>query len=310
MIFNKYFQHESSIILPAPQIVSTKNEIIEVEAEEIIESPFFESNLFDWEITEKNIIIPGIGETADWKAVVKGDTGTILNICRSSYTPTSNARFSESLEKLSEFTGFSVDQVATLQQGRKVVAWLKAPEHLKAAGCNFKMFLMLGNSHDSSSAFFIGQTSTMVRCTNQFTQRNQQLRAYHTRTNEEQIFNIEESFRNFNEMGYNLKRMVERYDQVKVTPADRRELIRHILNVKETNTEDISSRKQNQILALDSAINRETLELGNTALGLFNGVTYWTTHNRPSKEKVFGNAFNSDYDFNLKAMEFCNELVK
>ncbi len=79
-------------------------------------------------------------------------------------------------------------------------------------------------------------------------------------------------------------------------------LINNLLKI--SSDDDISTRKLNMKNELRDSIERERNALGNNRFADFNGVTYWTTHVRKSKEKIFGNIDGANYNYNSNAFKY------
>ena len=72
--------------------------------------------------------------------------------------------------------------------------------------------------------------------------------------------------------------------------------------------------RKKEILNSPSALNlrdcivRETNDLGKNAFGLFNGVTWYTSHELRQPQSNFGNTSGMAQQLNTKALEFCLSL--
>lgn len=114
-----------------------------------------------WDVVEKpiysnNQVLSG------YKAIFRSDTNHLLNVCKDSYTPTTNERFMEVVQKMNDITGFPVKCFDEFDGGKKVLAFLQCTEPIQVGGHSFEDYLMIGNSHDSSTgrfaaAIFYGQ---------------------------------------------------------------------------------------------------------------------------------------------------------
>ena len=273
-------------------------------------------NEISWEIKEKPIYANNQA-IAGYKGLFRSDNGKLLSVAKKSYSPTTNEKFIEVAEKLHEITGFPIKNYYELAEGRKTLAFLQCTEPLKICGYEFKDFLMLGNSFDGSTGFFIGNSSMMVRCENRFTKNFRQLQVNHTKNNHLHIDRITDYFGLFLAERKRLFEKIERFADVKIDAKIRQALIERLtigrrtaMNEEEKlGTSEISTRKNNIIIHLNESIDRECLDLGNNAFGLFNGVTHYTTHVKQSKNKVLGNPFGHLNELNQTAFRFCNELV-
>ena len=265
-------------------------------------------NKFGWEIKETPIFSKEGQKIQGYKAIYNSETEDLLNICKTSYTPTSNYKFCEMVDFLAKYAESSKIDYATFDGGKKVLAFIQTTPK-DVAGFKYNRYLLVGNSHDSSSAFFVGTTSVMIRCANQFTQRNQQMKAWHTTNMEGQLLRIKSIFKSYHDHSNFLSQQLENFSMKKINTEQKNEFIRYCLGVPDgVKISDLSTRKQNQVYAFNDAVLRETGELGKTAFGLFEGATYFTTHIQKSKQAVFGNVFGAPADINARAMQFCEAI--
>lgn len=282
--------------LPELQFVET------VEATEVM-------NPFSWEVVEKPIFLGNGIPVPNHKVLQRSDNGMVLNVCKESYTPTRNELFASFVYKLQQITGYNIKSFDEFQDGKKVLAFLEAPETY-INGFKMENFIAVGNAHDSSKAFFVANTNHMIRCQNQFSYLNNRgMKAFHTTSNADQIRQIENSIHLYDQNQESLmagfKAMNERG-----ADGDRTEnFVRHMFDLDNDVTfknaeEKLSGRKLNQISDMLEAIEIEASDLGPTDYALFNGVTRWTTHTRTQKNKTFGNLFGANAQLNEKALTF------
>lgn len=274
-----------------------------VEVEEV-------KNLFAWDVVENPIYLGNGQRVQNHKAISRSDNGAVLNVCKESYTPTTNEQFSEFVYNLSKITGYELAKFEEFQEGAKVIAFLNAPE-TSLNGWKFQNLLAVGNAHDSSKAFFVANTNVMIRCANQFTKlsNNAGMKAFHTSGNANQIRQIENSIHLYDAQQ---KALMQNFNRLALQPANENRMqnfVRHIFDIDpeitfENAEEKISTRKANQIVDLMDAIEIESNDLGKTDFALFNGVTRWTTHTRTQREKTFGNLFGTNAQLNDKALNF------
>lgn len=261
-----------------------------------------------WEITEK-MIFDTNGQPIDgYKAIYNDYTGKLLNIAKATYTPTRNERFEEMVYRLSKISGSNEIDFVSFDGGKKVLAYIKT-EPTEVAGFKYKKILLVGNAHDSSSALFVGTTNVMVRCENQFTQKNQQMKAYHTTGHEIQLKNLEAIFKSHHQLAAALDKNLNTLATKKITAADKNQFVRHCLGLPASiPLDEISTRKRNQMDTLNDAIVREVRAVGQSALGLFEGATYYTSHILKSKQAAYGSVFGTQAEINNKAMSYCMSL--
>lgn len=157
-----------------------------------------------------------------------------------------------------------------------------------------------------------GNTNIMLRCANQFTQTNQQFKVAHTTNSKERIAQTVKGFERYLEQNEMMYGDFQRFAQVKVDQQLIDESIKRVIDID--TTQEISTRKANLHQEITSCIHpggepRECFDIGNSLLGLFNGFTYYTTHVRNAKEKVFGNAVGTMASINARSYDFCKSLV-
>jgi len=280
-------------------------EVEEVQVLPSIERPG-KNNIFNWDIEETPIyfyngeLIPG------HKAIIRNDTGRLLQVCKNTYTPTYNRHFTETVENFVSVTGYQIAEAKSFDYGGKLLVWLKG-EVNNIGGLPTENYLLLGNSHDSSTAFFVGNTSHIIRCRNQFTNRNQQLRAHHTSNIHSNIRAITQTIEQLHSQNELLRIKFEKFDYRKFTNNERKLFIKSLFEVEEN--EELTTQKENKIIALNEAISQETRDINNSFWGLFMGVTYYTTHLLREKEKTFGNVFGQSSEINNKAFKILNEML-
>jgi hypothetical protein len=263
-------------------------------------------NSITWDVIETPVYANNT-KCAGYKAITRSDNGSLLNIAKKSYTPTSNGRLVEVAEKLSEITGFSLEGFDTFNSGRKVLGYLKNNREVKV--CDFPMhdYMVIGNSHDYSTGFFIGTSTIMLRCENQFSKINRQMKVQHTRNHNTRIDELIRYFENYIAERNKLFCKMEDFSKVQIDEQIINGLINRLLLMD--SKEEVSTRKANIRKEVEQSIIRECSDIGNNLLGLFNGITHYTTHIKKSKEKVFGNVLGTLATTNEKAFQFCESLL-
>lgn len=261
----------------------------------------------EWEINERPIFNSDGQPIDGYKSIVRSDSGQVLNIAKGSYTPTPNEVLIETAETLSQATGFEIAGYDTYQNGCKVLAFLKNPEPSQVLDFPLDDYLLIGNSHDYSTSFFMGNTNVMLRCANQFTQANQQFKVAHTTNSKERIAQTVKGFERYLQQNELMYEDFQRFAGISIDQTLIDESIKRVMDID--TTQEISTRKANIHQEITACIHRECFDIGNNALGLFNGFTYYTTHVRKAREKVFGNAIGSMANINTNSYEFCKSLI-
>ncbi|PWK27177.1 uncharacterized protein DUF932 [Arcicella aurantiaca] len=268
-----------------------------------------ENNKLPWEIVERPIY-SNYNEIEGYKAIFRDDTETVLNVAKSTYTPVTNERFFQVVNFLSQYTKFPLKDFGEVDGGKKVLAFLQVTEPLKILGYDFKDYLMIGNSHDGSTGFFIGNSNMMVRCSNRFTKHFRNIEIRHTTNLQEKIENLLTYFQNhyMNERA-EMKNTFEKWSGVDIDEEVKTMLVERLVNLKHEERADnsiISVRKKNLMKMINLSIVEETNALGNNLFGLFNGVTHYTTHTRKNRQQIFCNALGGANEINQTAYKFCD----
>lgn len=270
------------------------------------------NNIASWDVIESPVIVLG-QESKDYKALIRSDNKEVLSIVSDTYKPITNQTFFETINQIQEISGFEYQGHEELFEGRRILAWLKNPEKRKICGHETKDFLMFGTAHDGTSALMVGTTNHMIRCNNQFTAlyKNNIFKIAHTKTSDAKVGKLAQSYIKYQTVSNLMYANIERFADVKVDAK----LIKAIVSelTGECTKQKITAYTQKVQSDLHTAINRECNELGQTLFGLFNGLTYYTTHfakNHRGKEPIFGNAHGKMQSMNNKALELCNELLK
>ena len=294
------------IIKPTPpQIISPATDIITVEAEIIPNT----TNLLGWEVLERPVFNSKGKPIAGFKELVRSDNDYNLNICKEKYTPTPNGLFSESIEFLQNVSGLKLDTIEELKGGKILLAKLWNAEPVNICGHNYNTYMVIGNSHNYESTFFIGEYNTMMRCRNQYAHVNRDLKAWHTTGHADQVKRLLTYYQVFKDMQQNTIQLMQRLETTTVNQQTKDRLIKQILSIPVyEDFNKLSKRKQNIVNTLQNSINMEMRALGPNAFGLFNGVTHFTTHERREKDKVYSRFFGSSADINNKALKFLKEM--
>lgn len=280
---------------------------------EYIKAPSFfndPENGFDWEIDIQFIYNKNGERLTEYKAIYNNKSGELLNVAKATYTPTENETFTEMVYFLRDLIGGEIQHFTSLNGGRKVLAHIKEKNPTRIGSHDYSKYLIVGNAHDYSSSFFVGSTDVMLRCENQFTAFNKELKSSHTTGHKFQLGQIKRFMSQYSDLSRNIGEDLLKFERRRITVDEKSELIRRILDISPSvEIKDLSPRKLGLLDDLNTAIIRETKALGQNALGLFQGVTYYTTHVQKQKEKVFGNVFGSTADNNTKAYQFCRKLI-
>lgn len=260
-----------------------------------------------FEIKETPVLYSVDGKilTSSTHKVITTEEGSPISVMKNSYNPMYNKDFTASVERMQEISGFELLGYSTFSGGQIVMSHLKNNiKDFSIGGNKIEDYLILGSSFDGRYPFFIGTSTVLIRCQNQFSRINQVERVKHTKSapkrREELMHGLEIYFSERNKMYQNF----EKLSNIKVSPEVRQLVVDYIMSVDKTDRLEgkISTRKLNQLELLDLCINGEIKDLGENMWALFNGVTKYTTHELKSKENSFGNLFGTANYINQRAL--------
>ncbi len=259
-----------------------------------------------WDVLEQPVFSGG-QQAVNFKALHRNDNNNLLSIVKKGYFPITNDKLKEVTHKLAEFTGFKIEGYASYQGGAKVLAYLKNQENYNIAGFEADNYMVIGNSFDKSTGFFIGQSSIILRCTNAFGSLEKRKSIRHSRN---AIFEMGELVRFYQQFVHQeeaARTKFERWHNIQI-PDELKELfVDSVLEIDPA--EKSSTRKINQKKDLAASVNREMAAMGNTMFGLFNGLTHYTTHVLNTKEKVKGNMLGQPAILNARGIKVADRLL-
>ncbi len=245
-------------------------------------------------------------------AIVRNDNNKLLSIVGQQYEPVSNAKlmhFTTALTKTGEFELMGFDE---LNEGKIVLAFLKNMQsNLKINGFLNEEYLFIGNSFDGTKRFHIGTASSLVRCENQFSTTLKVFSKKHNsllNMNDETVRDILSIYNEKKQIFY---KTFEEMESVRVDESVVIQLIKEVHTMLTYDSKAIQPKDWTtspSMITLHNAIQREMKDLGNNAFGLFNGVTWYTTHDMRNSEAHHSMINGTANRINQKAYSFCSKL--
>ncbi len=266
----------------------------------------------NWDVNVKEVqTLDGIAIDSH-RAIVRDDSEEVLSVMKKSYNPLRNEEFKNRVSRLAEITGFEKVGFNEFNDGKKVLAFLKNNQEITRIGAHqMDSYMVIGNSFDGSSSFFVGTSTILLRCTNQFSQIAKMMKVRHTKNSE---LKMDELYSYFDFYINNRKKMFEnfeRFGQVRVNDELRKKMVHHVLDIKgDAVIAELSTRKKNQIAKIEEAMKIEEKDLGDNLWGLFNSITRYTTHDLNRNSQTFGNVFGSAAKFNDRAYQLAIEIER
>ena len=267
----------------------------------------------NWDIRLEPVILNKSFDTGK-KAIIRNDTNQLLSIVGKHYEPVTNYQlmhFTDALTKSGEFELKGFDE---LNDGKIVMAFLKNTNpNLKINGCSNEEYMFVGNSFDGTKRFHIGTASNLIRCSNQWSATLKVFNKKHT-----SYLDINDTIAQDIIRNYKAKKgiLYESFDGMESVRVDENVITRLIKEVHVMLANDSKAIKQKDwtsspsMLTLRKSIDREMKDLGNNAFGLFNGVTWYTTHEMRTSDLVTSQISGTANLINQKAFRFCNNLKR
>ncbi len=266
-----------------------------------------------WDIRLEPVTINSYLNTGK-KAIIRNDNNQLLSIVGKHYEPITNSQLLEFTDKLTKTGEFKLKGFDELNNGKIILAFLQNTNpNLTINGCKNEEYLFIGNSFDGTKRFHIGTASNLIRCANQFSSSLKVFSKKHTTytdLNEFEINNIIKSYKTKKGILYESFNGME---SVRVDESAVNQLIKEIYTMLSSDSKAIRKKDWHNspsMLNLHQSIEREMKDLGNNAFALFNGVTWYTTHEMRKTDALHSHINGTANIINQKAYRFCNNLKK
>ena len=279
------------------------------------QNPSTTTSLSDWEVVQSKISASFLGngkELPGYKALLRSDTGALLNVCKKGYNPMSNASFIRSVGRFADVTNFPIEAIYELEGGKKMLGFLKCTEPFEVGGFEFKDHLMIGNGHDGQTTFFVGNSNMMIRCSNRFARQYRALKVKHSRGLTIGVERIQEEFYNYRKSLRTFYKTLNDFSKVEVSKEIHDSMIARLANLsreERLGQAEISTRKQNIISTIEACFRTEMADTGHTLFGLFNGLTNYTTHEMSVTADNGMSMFNRAERLNLAGYQHCLNIA-
>jgi phage/plasmid-like protein (TIGR03299 family) len=128
----------------------------------------------DWTVDESPVIT--IGGNADsvpglvdgWKVLKRSDNGSVLNVCRESWTPVQNIEAFNWFDPIIQDQDATLSAAVSLQGGKRIALTAKISDEIAevVSGDPVEAYLLLYNSHDGTLCLGVKFTNIRVVCSN------------------------------------------------------------------------------------------------------------------------------------------------
>ena len=272
------------------------------------------SEKFGWEIERHPVSFEREGTLVtdpNFQIISRNDNDKVLSVMSKKYCPMTVGDFEKTTERMQEMSGMEFQGYQEFNDGKILLSILKNNSPLEVNNFPIEDYLVMGTSFNGEQPFFIGTSTILVRCQNSFSQIHMMSRTRHTKFSPEKreaiMAGLETYFRN----RAGIYTAFEDMQKIAVNDEGKLLFVNNILPLPVIEPEKgYSARTLNRREELMKCIETETSELGNTAFGLFQGLTKFTTHSlKTKKEAPFGNLIGTANDLNQKGYKYCKGLL-
>jgi hypothetical protein len=243
-----------------------------------------------------------------------GKSGECINTCKEGYGVSQNAEIVEMVLKgMKGFGGLTVQKAGSINGGRRVYMQLAIEGVSNAGNDTIKRYVTIIDSNDGSTGLSVGIGDKFMHCENQFFKfyKAGEAKFRHTATIAAKIQTIPQLIQTA--LGKSLEQ-VKIYNTFASTPLTRglaEKLVNEVFGHDKLSPEKflaLGKRSNDMRDTLFANIERECKDMGSNLLGLFNGVTRYTTHHQNTPKRVNGHdeslLVGTGYDKNITALNF------
>jgi hypothetical protein len=267
----------------------------------------------EWDIQTEELYLNPF-TTTNKVAILRNDHHNLLGMVSKEYCPITNQQLMRFANALSETGEFELKGYDEFNGGKTLLAFLQNKNlHLSLNGCGMREYLIIGNSHDGTKPFYIGTGSTLIRCENQF---SSSLEVFSKKHIAPFVLNgnfIQTLIKNYKIKKSNLYGVFDGMESVRVDAGIVNRLVKEVYTMLASDS-TLAKKKEwtssPSMRTLHQSIEKEMKDLGNNAFGLFNGITWYTTHEMRNAGSSFGLLDGTANLINQKAFRFCSQLKR
>lgn len=255
------------------------------------------------------------GRETDFYGLFNSKSGKALCTVKKDYRVTQTSEVVMLvLTAINSYENLRITKAGSLNDGRKVFIQLQVEGFSRVNNELIERYITIIDSNDKTHCLSVGVGDITLSCSNQFAYFYAKgMKLQHANTIEEKLKQLPLLI---NAALSNSEKQIgtyERMSQVEVTENDVHAIVKHVLGYDKvyTSVEDLSKKTKKSIEQMDklySNIADEMSKKGYTRYGLFQGVTWFTTHelkhvkreNGDTESLLVGRAYN----MNQKAFDF------
>jgi phage/plasmid-like protein (TIGR03299 family) len=271
----------------------------------------------DWTVKKVNILTETEALIESHNALCRGDNGNVLGVVGNRYVPYQNYNLVELAYLLGDQNqDLRIATGGEFNGGRQVFVQLELPQlELELSGSpkdTALRYITIINGHDGKSSLRFGYTNKLLSCKNMFTSvsRDLQYGVYHSSKIDQRVDAIVRQLKQIEDEERSFYVIADSLSKKKVSRKIVTDFAYNLIGV--ANREKESKQFERKLEQLLSAIRVEMASKGDNAWGLFNGVTYFTTHmskvpnrsNSRLESKIIGSGMKLDN----RALELVQKL--
>jgi len=269
-----------------------------------------EATGLNWTVNKKELVSVD-GLTTNSFGIFRNDNFKWLGTVGKRYEPYQNHRLVSNMVDITNEVGLSVDKGGTLGGGNKVFLQAQLPDEV-VGNSGIKRWLTTTNSHDGTSAITLGYSNMVIICSNTFHAASKGSNRYRHTINADA--NIQENVKQIKLTLAQEMQLIETFKAMQATTIRDEAVdktVRAMFSIGlDTNQDDISTRKRNQVETFSNNLVTEINNHGKTMWSLFNAVTRYTNHEQNfSNEDDKNNYLMNGGGFKLSNMAY-NEIMK
>lgn len=249
-----------------------------------------------WDVKKAPLVIAHPVENIEtpYVGIMREDTKEVFQSVKNSYSPFQNDELFALADAIACEVNLPIKKAMSIDGGRKVIVQLESYS-IKNVGKNkdtIENYVTVLNSHDGSSSLRWGTSRFTISCKNQFHAMSRELKN-HARHTKNMRSRVDESVREIRKLMSYQERLNEatyQLSEINIGKDDIYEFINRLIDVDltmdvEKLQHEYHGRRLNRAHALEDAILEQCHEKGLNAWGLWEGVTYYTTHKARSQSE-------------------------
>lgn len=264
-----------------------------------------------WDVKSQPLVSL-MGLETNQKVNLRSDNNEQLAVVSKKYKNFTNSQLLKLCKGIERLGKFQLEGFEEFRGGKSVIAFIRNTQPgLQIANLEIKEHLVIGNTFDASRQMFIGSSHVLCRCENQFSSIIPMRKIRHVSGADFTKQTLELIKTTYEYERQRLFHQLENLKSKKITEKIIDEMIVYLL---ETDKQVPSDQRRNELIHsyrgqdLKASLIQETKDVGMNAFGLFNGVTWYTSHELRSNISNYGSTQGVASDLNQKALTFCSIL--